>query len=86
MQIMGIPQFPECAGQQQFPHISCPLNATEKKSLAGNASRLDLADIVVLSARKGAIRLNKVTFECELFLPGSKLPLFPYNRGWSSTQ
>ena len=21
-----------------------------------------------------------------LYVPGSKLPLFPYNRGWSSTQ
>ena len=22
----------------------------------------------------------------KLYVPGSKLPLFPYNRGWSSTQ
>ena len=25
-------------------------------------------------------------FPCNIYVPGSKLPLFPYNRGWSSTQ
>ena len=30
--------------------------------------------------------LKSPTRICELFVPGSKLPLFPYNRGWSSTQ
>ena len=25
-------------------------------------------------------------YTTQLYVPGSKLPLFPYNRGWSSTQ
>lgn len=55
LQAMAIPQFADCAGQEPFPHIRCPLTGTQKKSLAGNASRLDLADILVLSAMQAVI-------------------------------
>lgn len=35
LQAMAIPQIAECAGQEPFPHIRCPLTGTQKKSLAG---------------------------------------------------
>ena len=55
--LLAIPQFAECAGQEPFPHIRCPLTGTQKK-WRENASRLDLADIVVLSARLGVVHLK----------------------------
>ena len=29
---------------------------------------------------------GKLVFSNTAYVPGSKLPLFPYNRGWSSTE
>ena len=46
----------------------------------------NLPPIVFLSfGNESELRITKKSFKT-LYVPGSKLPLFPYNRGWSSTQ
>ena len=49
LQLMGVPMYPEFAGDGEFPHISCSVTATGQRSLAGNASGQQTA-LIILSA------------------------------------
>ena len=37
LQLMGVPMYPEFAGDGEFPHIGCSVCSTSQRSLAGNA-------------------------------------------------
>ena len=49
LQLMGVPMYPEFAGDGEFPHVSCSVTATGQRSLAGNASGQQTA-LIILSA------------------------------------